>query len=38
LIAAFAHRSGAHFKPFVTAALAVRRWMPLRDVAPYAVA
>jgi glycerol uptake facilitator-like aquaporin len=38
LIAAFAHRSGAHFNPLVTTALAVRRWVPLRDVAPYAIA
>ena len=38
LIAAFAQRSGAHFNPLVTLALAVRHWVPLRDVVPYAAA
>ena len=38
LILAFGNRSGAHFNPVVTAALAFRRDVPARDVLPYAAA
>lgn len=38
LIVAFAPRSGAHFNPLVTLALAIRRRFPKREVLPYAVA
>lgn len=38
LIVAFAERSGAHFNPVVTAALAIRGDFPGRQVAPYLVA
>jgi glycerol uptake facilitator-like aquaporin len=38
LIVAFAGRSGAHFNPAVTAALAIRGDFPMRQVAPYIVA
>jgi glycerol uptake facilitator-like aquaporin len=37
LIVAFAARSGAHFNPVVTVALAVRGDFPKRDVVPYVV-
>jgi len=37
LIIAFGPRSGAHFNPVVTLALALRRDIPWRDVAPYLV-
>lgn len=35
LILAFGGRSGAHFNPVVTAALALRREFPLREILPY---
>ncbi|HLX82179.1 MAG TPA: MIP/aquaporin family protein [Burkholderiales bacterium] len=38
LIFAFDLRSGAHFNPVVTAALALRRKFPVRDVLPYLAA
>jgi glycerol uptake facilitator-like aquaporin len=38
LILAFGPRSGAHFNPVVTAALAFRKEFPLRQVLPYLVA
>lgn len=38
LIVAFADRSGAHFNPVVTLALALRGDLPKRDVAPYLLA
>ncbi|MFN2645644.1 MAG: aquaporin [Burkholderiales bacterium] len=38
LIVAFANRSGAHFNPVVTLALALRKDFPWRDVGAYAVA
>jgi glycerol uptake facilitator-like aquaporin len=37
LIVAFGPRSGAHFNPVVTLALALRREIPLSDVVPYLV-
>ena len=38
LIVAFSERSGAHFNPVVTLALALRGAIPRRDVAPYVAA
>jgi glycerol uptake facilitator-like aquaporin len=38
LILAFGERSGAHFNPVVTAALAFRRDFPAREVLPYLIA
>ena len=38
LIIAFAPRSGAHFNPAVTLALALRGTLPRGDVAPYLLA
>ena len=38
LIAAFGPRSGAHFNPVVTAALALRKNFPVREVLPYVAA
>jgi glycerol uptake facilitator-like aquaporin len=38
LLVAFAPRSGAHFNPLVTLALALRRDIARRDVAPYLIA
>jgi glycerol uptake facilitator-like aquaporin len=38
LIVAFGPRSGAHFNPVVTAALALRREIARRDVVPYVLA
>lgn len=38
LILAFGPRSGAHFNPLVSAALALRRDFPAREVLPYAAA
>jgi glycerol uptake facilitator-like aquaporin len=38
LIIAFAPRSGAHFNPVVTVALALRKEFPVREILPYAAA
>lgn len=38
LIVAFGPRSGAHFNPVVTVALALRREFPVREILPYAAA
>ena len=38
LIATFGPRSGAHFNPVVTAALALRKNFPVREVLPYVAA
>lgn len=38
LIVAFAPRSGAHFNPVVTVALALRKEFPVREILPYAAA
>jgi glycerol uptake facilitator-like aquaporin len=38
LILAFGQRSGAHFNPAVTVALALRKEFPVREILPYALA